>query len=164
MSKLIVFFLFYLFISIKNETITNGIYEIKYKDQYLSYQPKKNKFFFSNKPALQTPYFFRIKNILINPNISFFLLESLNQDKKIYSEKNEIKANSECKSSNDNFLWSVINTKNETSVIIKNKNGCFFNISSSYKINCFDSIQEASQLYFIKIYEEVNHSDEDIKS
>ncbi len=41
MSKIIIFFLLYLSISIKNETITNGIYEIKYKDQYLSYQPKK---------------------------------------------------------------------------------------------------------------------------
>ena len=163
MSKIIIFFLLYLSISIKNETITNGIYEIKYKDQYLSYQPKKNKFYLSNKPALHAPYFFRIKNILNNKNISFFLLENLNQGKKIYSENNEIKTNSEYNSSNDNFLWSIINTKNETSVIIKNKNGCFINISSSYKINCFDSIQEASQFYFIKIYEEVNHSEDDIK-
>ena len=132
MSKIIIFFLLYLSILIKNETITNGIYEIKYKDQY--YQPKKNKFYLSNKPALQAPYFFRIKNILNNKNISFFLLESLNQGRKIYSENNEIKTNSEYNSSNDNFLWSIINTKNETSVIIKNKNGCFINISSSYKI------------------------------
>ena len=137
MSKIIIFFLLYLLKSINNETITNGIYEIKYKDQYLNYQPKKNKFYFSKQSALQTPYYFRIKNILNNQNISFFLLESLKQDKKIYSENNEIKTNSEYNSSNNNFLWSVINTKNETSFMIQNKNGCFINISSSYKINIF---------------------------
>ena len=162
MPKLIIFVLLYLFISIKNETITNGIYEIKYKDQYLSYQNKKNKIHFSNKPALQTSYFFRIKNNLNNQNISFFLLENVKHGKKIYSEKNEIKSSSEYNSSNENFLWSAIK-KNETSVIIKNKKGCYINISNSYKVNCLDSIQEASQFHFIKIYEEVNHSDEDIK-
>ena len=41
MSKIIILFLLYLLKSINNETITNGIYEIKYKDQYLNYQPKK---------------------------------------------------------------------------------------------------------------------------
>ena len=162
MSKLIIFVLLYLFISIKNETITNGIYEIKYKDQYLSYQNKKNKIHFSNKPALQTSYFFRIKNNLNNQNISFFLLENVKHGKKIYLEKNEIKSSSEYNSSNENFLWSAIK-KNETSVIIKNKKGCYINISNSYKVYCLDSIQEASQFYFIKIYEEFNHSDEDIK-
>ena len=97
-----------------------------------------------------------------NQNISFFLLENVKHSKKIYSEKNEIKSSSEYNSSNENFLWSAIK-KNETSVIIKNKKGCYINISNSYKVNCFDSIQEASQFHFIKIYEEVNHSDEDIK-
>ena len=162
MSKLIIFLLLYLFLSIKNETLTDGIYEIKYKDLYLSYKHKKNKFHFSNDTSLKTSYLFRIKNNLNNQNISFFLLENVKHDMKIYSEKNEIKSNSEYNSSNENYLWSAI-IINETSVIIKNKKGCFINISSSYKVNCLDSIQEASQLHFIKIYEEVNHSDQDIK-
>ena len=162
MSKLIIFLLLYLFLSIKNETLTDGIYEIKYKDLYLSYKHKKNKFHFSNDTSLKTSYLFRIKNNLNNQNISFFLLENVKHDMKIYSEKNEIKSNSEYNSSNETYLWSAI-IKNETSVIIKNKKGCFINISSSYKVNCLDSIQEASQLHFIKIYEEVNHYDQDIK-
>jgi hypothetical protein len=134
MSKLIIFLLLYLFLSIKNETLTDGIYEIKYKDLYLSYKHKKNKFHFSNDTSLKTSYLFRIKNNLNNQNISFFLLENVKHDMKIYSEKNEIKSNSEYNSSNENYLWSAI-IINETFVIIKNKKGCFINISSSYKVN-----------------------------
>ncbi len=83
-------------------------------------------------------------------------------EKRKYSDKNIVKVSSKYNKSNDNFLWTFI--KNEgNSVLIKNKNECLIQISNSLRVTCIVSIQEASHLHFIKIYQEVNHSEEDIK-
>ena len=44
-----------------------------------------------------------------------------------------------------------------------NKNGCYIQISHLLNTNCVNSIQQASQFIFIKLYEEVNHTEEDKK-
>ena len=59
-------------------------------------------------------------------------------------------------------MWLIIK-KNETAILIRNKNGCYIKISNSNKIICNDSVEEASQFFLMKIYEEINHSEEDLK-
>ena len=77
-------------------------------------------------------------------------------------QKNKVLVDTKFDNSSKNFFWSFINN-NTNSVVIKNINGCYIQISSFFKITCIDSFQNASQFYFLKIYEEVNHTEEDIK-
>ena len=157
-----IFFLFNIFLVTKNEALTEGIYEIKFKNLYLNTHYKNDNLFLSNKPLLKTSYFFRIKNIADISNKSFFLIESLKSNRKFYNKDNQIVMNSIFKKSDSNFFWLIIK-KNETSFFIINKNGCYIKLSKSNKFICIGSRKEASQFFLIKIYEEVNHSDEDIK-
>ena len=162
MIKSISIIFFCLLLSAKNEFLTNGIYKIKFKDLYLDFHHKRNKFYFSSKFSFRKSASFRFSKVSNITNISFFLIESLKHNSKFYSEKKELKSSSSFDKSNFNYYWSIIN-KDESSVIIKNKNGCFIKISNSYKVTCIDSFQEASELNLIKLYEEVCHSEEDIK-
>ena len=150
-----------LFINVVNENLTNGVYEIKYQDLYLNFHQKNNKFYFSRKSSLSKTSLFRIYNGL-NINTSYFMIESLQHSKKIYSEKNKVLVDIKFDKSNKNFFWSFINN-NKSTDIIKNSNGCFIQISNSHKITCIDSFQNASQFNLLKIYEEVNHTEEEIK-
>ena len=150
-----------LFINVVNENLTNGVYQIKYHDLYLNFHQKNNKFYFARKSSLSRKSLFRIYNEL-DKNTSYFLFESLEHNKKIYSEKNKVLADTKFDNSNKNFFWSFINN-NTNSVAIKNSNGCYIQISSFFTITCIDSFQNATQFYFLKIYEEVNHTEEDIK-
>ena len=150
-----------LFINVVNENLTNGVYQIKYHDLYLNFHQKNNKFYFARKSSLSRKSLFRIYNEL-DINTSHFMFESLEHNKKIYSEKNKVLADTKFDNSNKNFFWSFINN-NTNSVAIKNSNGCYIQISSFFTITCIDSFQNASQFYFLKIYEEVNHTEEDIK-
>ena len=150
-----------LFINVVNENLTNGVYQIKYHDLYLNFHQKNNLFYFARKSSLSKKSLFRIYNEL-DKNTSYFLFESLEHNKKIYSEKNKVLADTKFDNSSKNFFWSFINN-NTNSVIIKNIDGCYIQISSFFTITCIDSFQNASQFYFLKIYEEVNHTEEDIK-
>ena len=150
-----------LFINVVNENLTNGVYQIKYHDLYLNFHQKNNLFYFARKSSLSKKSLFRIYNEL-DKNTSYFLFESLEHNKKIYSEKNKVLADTKFDNSNKNFFWSFINN-NTNSVAIKNSNGCYIQISSFFTITCIDSFQNATQFYFLKIYEEVNHTEEDIK-
>ena len=162
MTKLFLIILFYLYLSGESETLTNGIYEIKFKDLYLNFHHKRNKFYFSSKFSFEKSSSFRFTKIANNQNNSFFLIECLKHNRKLYSNKNMVKAYSRFDKSNINFYWSIIN-KNESSVIIKNRNGCYIKISNSYKITCVETFQEVSRFYLIKLYEEIFHTDEDLK-
>ena len=117
---------------------------------------------FSKKKPLQIYSSFRIKNVLDRDNNSFFLIESLKHNGKLYSKNNLVIINFKYEKSDDNFLWLFIK-KNETYALIRNKNGCYLKLFNSNKIICNDSVEEASQIFLIKIYEEVNHSKEDLK-
>ena len=161
MTKYNLVIVLFLFINVVNENLTNGVYQIKYHDLYLNFHQKNNLFYFARKSSLSKKSLFRIYNEL-DKNTSYFLFESLDHNKKIYSEKNKVLADTKFDNSSKNFFWSFINN-NTNSVVIKNINGCYIQISSFLTITCIDSFQNASQFYFIKIYEEVNHTEEDIK-
>ena len=161
MTKYNLVIVLFLFINVVNENLTNGVYQIKYHDLYLNFHQKNNLFYFARKSSLSKKSLFRIYNEL-DKNTSYFLFESLEHNKKIYSEKNKVLADTKFDNSSKNFFWSFINN-NTNSVVIKNINGCYIQISSFLTITCIDSFQNASQFYFIKIYEEVNHTEEDIK-
>jgi hypothetical protein len=156
-SNIIIVFL--LLILVVNENLTDGIYKIKYQNLYLNFHHKYNKFYFSSKSTLSKTSFFRINNVLNN---SFYLIESIKCNKKFFYNENKISANTKYNKSEDKYFWSFINN-NKSSVIIKNKNGCYIKITSNNKVTCNISFEEASKFYLIKIYEEVNHSKEDIK-
>ena len=162
MIKFILFILFFLVINDNNEALTNGIYKITFKDLYLNYHHKKKQLYFSSKSDFKKSSFFRLNIISTIEKISFYFIENLEYNVKLYYEKNMVKTSLISNISNDNFLWSFIK-KEGSLVLIKNKNECLLKISNLYKITCIENIQEASQLNFIKIYEEVNHSDEDIQ-
>ena len=152
----------FLFITIINGTLSNGIYKIKYQDLYLNFDYKHNKFYFSKKSSLSRASLFRIYNEFDINNTSYYLIESLQHNKKLFSNHNKVLSDIKYEKSNKNFFWSFINN-NKSSVIIKNKNGCYIQISSSDEVTCIDSIQKASQFFLLKIYEEVKHTQEDIK-
>ena len=156
-SNIIIVFL--LLILVVNENLTDGIYKIKYQNLYLNFHHKYNKFYFSSKSTLSKTSFFRINNVLNN---SFYLIESIKCNTKFFYNENKISANTKYNKSEDKYFWSFINN-NKSSVIIKNKNGCYIKITSNNKVTCNISFEEASKFYLIKIYEEVNHSKEDIK-
>ena len=165
MIKLNILIFFYILIAVNNFDLTNGIYEIKFEDFYLNFHHKNNKFTFSTKSSFKTSFLFRIKKIdisLTNSNNSIFSIESLNGNKKLYIKENEVIATSKYDDSKNNFFWIIIKKKGIPK-LIKNKNGCYIKISNSFKVTCAFSIQEASEFYFIKIYEEVNHTEEDKK-
>ena len=155
-SNIIIFFL--LFIFIVNDNLTNGIYKIKYQNLYLNFDYRHNKFYFSKKSTLKKSSFFRIYNVLDN---SFYFIESLNHNKKLLSNKNKISASDKYNKLDDKYFWSFIN--NKTTVKIKNKNGCYIKITRNNKITCDISDKESSKFFLLKIYEEVNHTNEDMK-
>ena len=150
-----------LFLIIINGILSNGIYKIKYQDLYLNFYHKHNKFYFSRNTSLSRSSLFRIYNKFDN-NTSDYLIESLKHNKKLFSKHNKVLSDTKYEKSNKNFFWSFINN-NKSSVIIRNKNGCYIQISSFNEVTCIDSIQKASKFYLLKIYEEVNHTQEDIK-
>ena len=161
MKRYFVSILFLLFLNTNNQTLTNGVYLIKYQNLYLNYHQQKNSLHFSYKPGLSMSFLFRINNISNSNNISFIVIESLKRNRKLYTIEKKIKVDSHNNKLFDIYLWSFIK-KDENSVFIKNKNGCYLNVSYSLNINCIESIEEASQFYLKKIYEEVNHTEEDI--
>ena len=161
MKRYFVSILFLLFLNTNNQTLTNGVYLIKYQNLYLNYHQQKNNLHFSYKPGLSKSFLFRINNISNSNNISFIVIESLKRNRKLYTIEKKIKVDSHNNKLFDIYLWSFIK-KDENSVFIKNKNGCYLNVSYSLNINCIESIEEASQFYLKKIYEEVNHTEEDI--
>ena len=161
MTKFNILIIFFLLEIIVNENLTDGVYEIKYQDLYLNFYHKQNKFYFSRKSPLSKSSLFRIYNELYI-NSSFFLIESLTHNKKFHCKQNKVVADTKYDKSDKNFFWSFINN-NKSSVIIKNNNGFYIQVLNSNKITCIDSIQNASQFYLLKIYEEVHHTEEDIK-
>ena len=162
MKKYFASILFWLFLNTNNPALTNVVYLIKYQNLYLNYHQQKNNLHFSYKPALSKSFLFRINNFSNSNNISFIVIHSLKRNRKLYTKEKKIKVDSNNNKIFDNYLWSFIK-KDENSVFIKNKNGCYLNVSYSLNINCIESIEEASQFYLKKIYEEVNHTEEDIK-
>ena len=163
-TTFVIFCLYQLFFALDNdnENLTEGIFEIKYKDLYLNFQHKNNKLIFSPKQPLHVSSFFRIKNVTDKENNSFFLIECLKKNGKLYFQENHIIINFAYEKSDDNFLWLIIK-KNENYVLIRSKNGCYIKVNSPNRIICNPSFDEESQFVLIKIYEEVNHSKEDLK-
>ena len=141
-----------------NKNLTKGIYKIRYKNLYLNFHHKRNKFYFSRKSTLSKTSFFRIYNDLDN---SFYLIESVKSNKLLFYDKNRISSITKVNKSEDKYFWSFIN--NKSSVIIKNKKGCYIKIASKYKLTCVVSFEEASKFNLIKIYEEASHTKEDMK-
>ena len=104
-TAFITFCLFQLFLDSNNENLIDGIFQIKYKDLYLNIQHKTNNLLFSKKKPLQIYSSFRIKNVLDRDDNSFFLIESLKHNGKLYSKNNLVIINFKYEKSDDNFLW-----------------------------------------------------------
>ena len=109
-SKVIILLNFLL--SINTFNLNNGIYEIKFKEFYLNFQFKINKFVFSPKPSFRASFLYRLKIVPSNNSgTPLFLIESLKHNKKLYIKDKEVIATSKYNSSNYNFLWIIIKKK-----------------------------------------------------
>ena len=97
-----------LFINVVNENLTNGVYQIKYHDLYLNFHQKNNKFYFARKSSLSRKSLFRIYNEL-DINTSHFMFESLEHNKKIYSDKNKVLADTKFDNSRPSLVDLYIN-------------------------------------------------------
>ena len=162
MRIILIAFIIYLSVS-DNISLKDGIYKITFMDLYLNYRKGRLCLTNSNSAFKRVSTSFRFIYVESNLSIKYFFIESVENNEKLFIQKKEVKTqlNYE-KKIDDKFFWSIIK-KNETSFLLSNKNGCHLNISNKKIINCVDSIEEASELNLIKVYEEVNNSEADIK-
>ena len=162
MRIILIAFIIYLSVS-DNISLKDGIYKITFMDLYLNYRKGRLCLTNSNSAFKRVSTSFRFIYVESNLSIKYFFIESVENNEKLFIQKKEVKTQLNYdKKIDDKFFWSIIK-KNETSFLLSNKNGCHLNISNKKIINCVDSIEEASELNLIKVYEEVNNSEADIK-
>ena len=160
MEKYILFFLLFFFVcpNVVKNGFPYGIYNFVLKNKkFLIYKNDKIRIAFSEKFKNET-YFRIVKLPNNNYNIENFkgnLKISVELEKIIFSNNKDLKKNGALE-------WSFIDL-NDGNFIIQNKNGCFITLKNN-GISCkIINVQKAEKFNIIKIYEEVNHSKEDIK-
>ena len=154
----IIIFIYFLKISI-GIIIDNSIYNLILDDnKYLNYNDKKN-LQISNSGKYKEKSNFRIK---ISQNSSY-IIEHFSTNLILISNPPKLKFVQNIENEKLNSEWHFIETK-DNKYIIQNINKCFIyyknnNIKCEKNIN----IDDASKFTLLKVYEEVNHTDEDLK-
>ena len=153
--KLILLFKYFFFIIPIEKSITNGIYKIFLdNNKYLLYKNKEFKFsFFQNIPDAS---YFRI--IKIN-NDKYYYIYHLNTNLKLSGYNGNLDLNSN--GTLDTNKWIFINSDNNK-YIIQNKNQCYL-ILFDDKITCENNHEIPTKFNIKKIYEEVEHKEEDLE-
>ena len=153
--KLILLFKCFFFIIPIEKSITNGIYKISLdNNKYLLYKNKEFKFsFFQNIPDAS---YFRI--IKIN-NDKYYYIYHLNTNLKLSGYNGNLDLNSN--ETLDTNKWIFINSDNNK-YIIQNKNQCYL-ILFDNKITCENNHEIPTKFNIKKIYEEVEHKEEDLE-
>jgi uncharacterized protein YihD (DUF1040 family) len=154
------YLIFLLLLSIKKITL-NGVYKVFYKNLFFSYENQTFKL--TEYIQLEKNSFFRINKLKYKGNISYFSIEHTDTNLKlISSSNNEIDViypfqNSEFE------IWKFFEYGNNN-YKIQNLNECFIKIIN-LNITCLSiSLEEASSLQLLKIYDEVldNESDNEL--
>ena len=154
-KQVILFFLCFSFIFPIEENIINSVYNLAIDSKNILVY-KDNNFKLSNSDYFQDIANFRI---IKNYNNEYYNIELAQSNFKLSASPGNLKMVS--RDNLDNVEWSFIKSKNNK-YIIKNKNECYI-ILTSNKITCKNSIKEAIKFNLIKVYDPVNHSEEDLK-
>ena len=147
----------FVFSVFKVDRFPYGVYNLIVDEKnFLVYNNDKIDISFSHK--LKKEANFRIRK-LSNNN---YHIENLNGDMKLSGEPGKVKfVPKNLWKITDTLEWTFIESNYDYG--IKNKYGCFIALSSS-KITCKNTkVENAIQFKISKLYEEVNHSDDDIK-
>ena len=158
MKKYILFFLLFSFGDsiLEKESFSFGIYYFFYNNkQFLTYENNFVKIAFSE--IINHNTHFRIKKSPDNNN--YYHIENLDGNLKLCGEYGNIKFSSDENSSN--LEWTFIESNNKR-YIIQNKNGCYITFKNN-KLFCQNSRDNVIKLNITKFYEEVNHTEEEIK-
>ena len=139
----------YLFLSFSLQLITESVYNLLWRNHYLSFN--QSKFIISdifNYPIS----LFRIKTI---SNSSYYYIEEINTDYKLgYSLNSELIFYEGKKKNNSFIAWEFINVK-ENIYVIKNKNICYIRVYKT-KFTCENITKhKASLIKLVKVFEEV---------
>ena len=131
-----------------------GVYNFVYEKKFLlAYKDYKIKIFSSVKCDEMAN--FRIKKI---DNNEYYHIEHANSNLKLSGSPGKLEFNNE--ENIDTYEWTFIKSKDKYK--IKNKNQCYI-ILTSNKITCEKNSNIAINFKIEKIYEEVNHSKEDLE-
>ena len=151
----VLFFLFLSFIFSIEGNILNAVYNFAIDNKNILVY-KNNIFKLSNSHYFEDIANFRIIKNDIN---EYYNIELAQSNFKLSASPGNLKMVS--RDNLDNVEWSFIKSKNNK-YIIKHKNECYI-ILTSNKITCKNSIKEAIKFNLIKVYDPVNHSEEDLK-
>ena len=155
--KKIPFFLIIIIINlIKVEIFHNTIYNLILNDKYLSYYNKKIVIINSSKYSKKSN--FRITKC----QKSLYNIEHVESNLILTVEKSKLKLIPKLKNEKSNTRWFILEI-NYNNYIIKNLNKCYIYYKNN-KLKCDKNKKnEASIFSLIKIYEELNHSKNDLK-
>ena len=156
---IILIFLFFFFFKISTQKIiSNTVYNIIIDNShYLNYN--KNKLQISSSAKYEKKSNFRIK---ISQNSSY-IIEHANTNLILIGKPTDLKLVQNLENEKSNSEWFFIETNNNK-YIIQNINKCFiYYKNNNLKCDKNININDASKFSLIKVYEEVNHSEEDLK-
>ena len=138
--------------------LLNGVYKLYYKNLFFSYENLKLQV--SNSVELEKNSFFRIKKISYVDNNTYFYIEHSDTNLKLVSSSNnEIDVLLSTLNS-ENSLWTFFEFE-QNNYKIHNKNNCFIKIIN-LNIYCQNiTLEEATSLQFLKIYEEISDNEFD---
>ena len=155
--KNILFFLLIIILKLfKFEIFNNTIYNLILNDKYLSYYKKEIQIINSTKYAKKSN--FRIKIY----QKSLYNIEHVETNLILTVENSNLKLIPKLKNRKSNTDWSILKINNNN-YIIENVNKCYIYYKNN-NLKC-ENIKknEASIFSLIKIYEELNHSKNDLE-
>ena len=155
MREYLIFFVFISFLIIQiNTNIEDGVYNLISNDiNYLVYD--ENKLQYLTYQICQEKSNFRIKKITNNK----YYIEHAKSNLRLSALSNNLILISSENSTN--IEWTFIESDNK--YIIKNINECYITLNDK-SISCENTeISKATKFNLLKIYEEINHTKEDIK-
>ena len=155
-----IYLTFLLLLSIKKIAL-NGVYKIFYKDLFFSYE--NQTFRLSESIQFETNSFFRINKLKNKGNISYFSIEHTDTNLKLISSSNNKIDVIYPFQHSEYDKWKFLEYGN-SSYKIQNINECFIKIIN-LNIVCLNiTLEEATSLLLLKIYNEVldNASDNEL--
>ena len=139
--------------TVVEEELIPGVYNFIFNEQYFLYY-KKNNIKYGKSLKCKEESNFRIK---MNTTDNYYKIEHATSNSKLIGNPGKLKIKSD--SDKNEFQWTFIKNIESNQYIIKNKNGCYI----SNKLSCEESIEKSLKFNIVMIYEEVEHSEEDLE-
>ena len=136
------------------EYFKNGVYNLFLDNNHFLIFEEKLQISISEKGDRKSN--FRLRKL----NNAEYYIEFAKNNLKLSLSNENIELSSD--DNNENTIWSFVKT-DDKKYIIKNKKNCYISLNID-TINCKDSnLKRAAKFNIEKIYEEINHTPEDIK-